>query len=78
MTKRGVNLTAVMLVGLLVTTGCRRSSPISESLSSDGADCVTNYEPDKDYFPNKVQLEYATGFSVDYFNNYKVVTVTQP
>ncbi|MEL6937496.1 MAG: ABC transporter substrate-binding protein, partial [Cyanobacteria bacterium J06607_17] len=78
MTKRGVNLAAVMLVGLLVTTGCRRSSPISESLSSDGADCVTNYEPDKDYFPNKVQLEYATGFSVDYFNNYKVVTVTQP
>ncbi|MEM9976119.1 MAG: ABC transporter substrate-binding protein [Cyanobacteria bacterium P01_D01_bin.2] len=78
MTKNRGNLTAVVLVGLLVTTGCRRPSLPLESPSSDSADCVTRYEPDRDYFPNKVQLEYATGFSVDYFNHYKVVTVTQP
>ena len=76
--KRQVNLTAGLLVGLLVTTGCRQPPSILDSPSSEGADCVTNYEPDKDYFPDKVQLEYATGFSVDYFNHYKVVTVTQP
>ena len=76
--KRQVNLTAGLLVGLFMTTGCRQPPLILDSPSSEGADCVTNYEPDKDYFPDKVQLEYATGFSVDYFNHYKVVTVTQP
>ena len=78
MTKIRVILTVVVLAGLLVTTGCRQPSAILESPTSDNADCVDNYEPDKDYFPDKIQLEYATGFSVDYFNHYKVVTVTQP
>jgi len=40
--------------------------------------CVENYDAAVDYFPEKVSIEDATGFVVEYFNNYKVVTVLNP
>lgn len=43
-----------------------------------GKDCVTNYHPDTDYFPDRIDSDYATGFTVEYRNHYKVVTVKNP
>lgn len=40
--------------------------------------CVQTYESQVDYFPHKLELSYTKGFDVEYFNNYKVVTVTEP
>lgn len=40
--------------------------------------CVTDYDADVDYFPDKVTVEAAAGFTVEYFPNYKLVTVTTP
>lgn len=40
--------------------------------------CVDSYDPDVDYFPQKVTVTDATGFTVEYFNNYKLVTVVIP
>lgn len=40
--------------------------------------CVQTYDPSVDYFPEKVSVEYASGFTVDYFDHYKVVTVLDP
>jgi len=40
--------------------------------------CVSDYDESVDYFPDKTELDYAVGFSVDYFNHYKVVTVSAP
>jgi len=40
--------------------------------------CVTDYDPTADYFPDKVTVDYAEGFSVEYHNHYKVVTIAQP
>lgn len=40
--------------------------------------CVTAYDPDVDYFPDKVEVEFAQGFTVEYFNNYKLVTILTP
>jgi len=40
--------------------------------------CVETYDAAFDYFPEKVTVEVAAGFTVEYFNNYKVVTVTTP
>lgn len=31
-----------------------------------------------DYFPDRIAIEYAKGFTVEYHNNYKVVTVKEP
>ena len=40
--------------------------------------CVETYEPGRDYFPHKTRLQHAKKFSVEYFANYKVVTVLTP
>jgi len=37
--------------------------------------CVTDYNEDMDYFPEKVEVTHAENFTVEYFNNYKLVTV---
>ena len=71
-------LIAAALTGLLVTAGCQRSSVVEEFGTSQNPACVTEYDPNRDYFSSKVQPEYASGFSVDYYNHYKVVTVTEP
>lgn len=40
--------------------------------------CVENYDESVDYFPQKTAVSHADGFTIDYFNNYKVVTVAAP
>lgn len=37
--------------------------------------CVTEFDAAVDYFPDKIELTDAKNITVDYFNNYKVVTV---
>ncbi|RMG83682.1 MAG: ABC transporter substrate-binding protein [Chloroflexi bacterium] len=37
--------------------------------------CVSDFDPNVDYFPDKAEVEYAAGFSVEYHNNYKLVSV---
>ncbi len=40
--------------------------------------CVQDYTPGVDYFPDKTTLTYAQNFTVEYHNNYKVVTTLTP
>ncbi|MFQ3634147.1 MAG: ABC transporter substrate-binding protein, partial [Roseiflexus sp.] len=40
--------------------------------------CVTDYNPGIDYFPEKVTLTDSVGWTIEYFNNYKVITVLTP
>ncbi len=40
--------------------------------------CAETYDPAVNYFPEQVAFTYAGGVEVEYFNNYKVVTVTRP
>ncbi len=40
--------------------------------------CVEVYDESVDYFPEKVTVSHADGFTVEYFNNYKVITVAAP
>lgn len=40
--------------------------------------CVTDYDPQIDYFPEKVSLRDSVGWTIEYFNNYKVITVLNP
>ena len=39
--------------------------------------CIENYDAGRDYFPDKVTLQFATVFSVEYHRSYKVVTVRE-
>ena len=45
---------------------------------SNPRECITNYDPNTDYFPEKATFEAAKGVTVDYFKNYKVVKVLTP
>ena len=40
--------------------------------------CVDAFDPNVDYFPEKISLTHTTGFSVEYHNSYKVITVATP
>jgi iron complex transport system substrate-binding protein len=42
------------------------------------AACAKTYEPDRDYFPSKIQIKYAKGFAVEYHKNYKLITILKP
>lgn len=60
---------------MLLAIGCVRSSNAPDATRKG---CIENYDPSKDYFPDKTRLEFAKNFSVDYHNAYKVVTVRRP
>jgi iron complex transport system substrate-binding protein len=40
-----------------------------------GSCCATSNSNTHDYFPDKVSADFAEGFTVQYFSNYKVVTI---
>ncbi len=43
-----------------------------------GEDCVQSYDANKDYFPSKTNVEFAEGFTLSYYSNYKVLEVLSP
>jgi iron complex transport system substrate-binding protein len=68
-------LLLLILSGLLaILPAAAQSAPVFDANLTEG--CVADYDPDIDYFPEKVEIVDAVNFSVAYFNNYKVVTVT--
>ncbi len=40
--------------------------------------CVEDFDPEADYFPDKVQPRHARQFRVEYHRHYKLVTITEP
>ena len=59
----------------VTASGSAAASSLSANL--EGA-CADPYDPSIDYFPQKLSVSFATGFEVEYHNNYKIVTVTNP
>lgn len=41
-------------------------------------DCITDFDPDTDYFPDKSTLSEATNFRLEYHRSYQVLTVLRP
>lgn len=67
----------VAYVALLII-GCNNISVPPEVSSISNKSCVQDYNSNTDYFPQKATINYANGFTVEYKNNYKVVTVNNP
>jgi iron complex transport system substrate-binding protein len=40
--------------------------------------CLENYQEDVDYFPEKAEVTHSNGFTIEYFDSYKIVTVKSP
>lgn len=71
------------VIGLLLAVvmgGCNENliSPPTADSNLERPECVSNYDPNQNYFPDQIELEYADGFEVEYFNHYKVVSVLNP
>jgi len=84
------SISVLCLVGLFVT-GCvapivapmptvaPRNAPNAVAPTANLVDgCITNFDQSVDYFPEKASLTHAAGFTVEYFNSYKVITVQTP
>ncbi|MCS6826645.1 MAG: ABC transporter substrate-binding protein [Caldilinea sp.] len=40
--------------------------------------CIDAFDPTVDYFPEKLTIDYSEGWTIEYFNHYKVITVLNP
>lgn len=84
---------AVLLLAALLISACAAPPPpmaepaapvaaqssaavAPETNLTDG--CVENYDPSIDYFPQKTEVTHSVSFAVEYHNNYKIVTVSNP
>ena len=60
-------------------TAVPAEEPMAEAPTANFTDgCVETYDESVDYFPEKTAVTHADGFTIEYFNNYKVVTVAAP
>ncbi|GJD15135.1 ABC transporter, periplasmic-binding protein [Rivularia sp. IAM M-261] len=51
---------------------------INPDLAPTNSACVQQYDPARDYFPDKVKITRAKGFNVEYHNHYKVININNP
>ena len=57
----------------------RPAAPVPAVEAAGGsAACVEHFDPEVDYFPDKVSPRYARQFRVEYHRHYKRVTVAEP
>lgn len=67
-----------ILLALLATVGGVLPVAAQAPTANLADECVTTFDANTDYFPEKVTIDAASGFDVEYHNNYKVVTVNTP
>jgi len=63
---------ATLLALFVVFTSLLPASALDDNLTDS---CVTDYAAEVDYFPDKIEILDASKFTVEYFNNYKVLSV---
>ncbi len=68
-------LFVLAIVGVLAVAPVAAQDAPTTNLNES---CVTDYDPETDYFPQKTTFDYAEGVDVEYFNNYKVVRTLEP
>jgi ABC transporter, substrate-binding protein len=77
-------LAALAVIALLPLTACAQTTQTGDAGASNspagvGSDgCVTQYDANADYFPDKTSFSQATGVTVEYHGSYKTVTVKEP
>jgi iron complex transport system substrate-binding protein len=71
---------ALLVVAALLVAALPQYQQVAAQAPANPLECVAEgqYDPATDYFPTKAEVNYAAGFAVEYFNNYKVVRVLAP
>lgn len=65
---RGMVLLSVL--SMLVLAGAVSAQEVAE--------CVVDYDAEVNYFPEALSVDFAESFTIEYHNNYKVITVLTP
>jgi iron complex transport system substrate-binding protein len=60
------------------TTSAATAGSAAASTANLADGCVTTFDANVDYFPEKIKVTHTEGFSVEYHNNYKLVTIKTP
>lgn len=68
----------LLMLSVVLIASVSLALPVFAQSGNLTAECVSTYDENADYFPDKVTVEAAAGFSVVYHNHYKVVTVNTP
>lgn len=77
--KTVARIVLMLIVGLVASAVPTSLAIAQEAPAANLTDsCVDSYDELVDYFPEKVEVEYAEGFEVEYFPSYKVISVVRP
>ncbi len=68
----------LILLSLLTVVGVVLPAAAQAPAANLTTECVKTFDDKTDYFPEKVTVDAASGFTLEYHSNYKVVTVTTP
>ncbi|KAJ1665167.1 hypothetical protein IW140_003561 [Coemansia sp. RSA 1813] len=63
--KTTIYTTAALLLGAALM--------LPVNVAGNESDCVSSYDPSKDYFPDKVESKYGSGFEITYAGNAKYI-----
>jgi iron complex transport system substrate-binding protein len=69
---------AALFVATSLVLPMAACSAHSGSSAAPDPDCLTDFSPYVDYFPDKSTVTDATNFSISYHNSYQILTVEQP
>lgn len=85
------SLPLLFFASLLLIAGCVPVQPLAENAAPSvpvttttaldanlTTRCVEKFDPAVDYFPDKVTPAYAIGWTVEYHNHYKIVSLPTP
>ena len=67
-----------LLAVMVILAGSAGSTLGAQAPADSAAACVEDYDAERDYFPVKSEVEYAEGFTIEYFKHYQVVTIRKP
>jgi iron complex transport system substrate-binding protein len=65
-----------LLIALAALTAC--AAPQASQAAANPPGCVEDYDPTTDYFPHEASFAHATGVSVTYSDNTKLVEIGRP
>lgn len=66
------------LSGFGVLAGLAVIASMAGPVLGQSTACIEDYQPGVNYFPDEMQVEHAQGFTIEYFDHYKLMTITQP
>ncbi|MEO1439384.1 MAG: ABC transporter substrate-binding protein [Chloroflexota bacterium] len=69
-------MSKTLLTAACVAVFALFTTPVTAQIDANRQTCITDAAPDVNYFPDQITVTDAENFTVEYADNYKVVTVT--